>query len=44
MLETAGVELMREPLTCSYKPTAEVLAECRQVGAALAAKAKELAG
>ncbi len=44
MLETAGIELMREPLTCSYKPTAQVLAQCRQAGAALAAKAKELAG
>ena len=43
LLDKAGVELLRDPLTAVYRPSEEVLSECEQVGAALAANARELA-
>jgi len=36
-------EILREPLRARYRPTPEVLAECRQVGQLLADRAKTLA-
>ena len=38
-LEQMDFELLRQPLTCKWRPTAEVLDECRQAGAMLAEKA-----
>ena len=38
-LEQMDFELLRGPLTCKWRPTAEVLDECRQAGAMLAEKA-----
>jgi flavorubredoxin len=40
-LEEMKVEIIREPLTCKWKPTCEVLDECREVGTALADAALE---
>ena len=37
-------ELLREPLECAYRPTPDVLEECRRTGAMLAARAREVAG
>ncbi len=37
-------EIVREPLKAQFRPTAEILAECRQAGRELAHKACELAG
>ena len=36
-------DILREPLTAQYRPTPEVLAECRAAGQMLADKAQELA-
>jgi flavorubredoxin len=42
MLEATKVEMLREPLECQWRPTAEVLEECRRAGAMLADKATQL--
>jgi len=44
LLEKTGVELIREPITCVFRPDEAVLDQCRKAGAALAAKAKAVAG
>lgn len=36
-------EILREPLRAHYRPTPQVLGECRQVGQLLAERAKTLA-
>ncbi len=36
-------DLLREPLECQYRPTPEIVAQCRQAGQMLAEKALELA-
>jgi len=38
-LQSMGVELLREPLTCKWRPSCAVLDECRAVGALLAERA-----
>jgi len=35
-LQEMGVSLLREPLTCKWRPTAEVLDQCREAGVMLA--------
>ena len=42
MLDKASVALIREPLTTVFKPSDAVLDECREAGASLAEKAREL--
>lgn len=42
MLEATKVEILREPLECQWRPTPEVLEECRKAGAMLAEKATQL--
>ena len=36
-------EVLREPIRAQYRPTVEVLGECRAAGSMLAEKAKEMA-
>ncbi|MCD6360388.1 MAG: FprA family A-type flavoprotein [Armatimonadetes bacterium] len=38
-LEEMKFDILREPLTCRWKPTADVLAECREAGVLLADRA-----
>ena len=38
-LEEMAFDVLREPLTCKWRPTDEVLAECREAGAMLADRA-----
>lgn len=42
-LEETKFEILREPLECQYRPTPEVLQECRDAGKMLADKALSLA-
>jgi flavorubredoxin len=42
-LEAIGWEILREPILSKYRPTPEILEECRQAGRMLADKAKNLA-
>jgi flavorubredoxin len=42
MLQATKVEILREPLECQWRPTPEVLEECRKAGAMLAEKAMQL--
>ncbi len=42
-LDDLGWEVLREPLKSNYRPTPEVLDQCRRAGERLAEKAKELA-
>ena len=42
-MKTMKWEILRNPLKAQYRPTAEILDECREVGKLLAVKAKELA-
>ena len=39
-LEEMKFEILREPLACKWRPTDEVLAECREAGALLAERAE----
>jgi len=43
MLERTKVELLREPITCRFRPTEDVIEECRRAGEELAARAGEMA-
>jgi flavorubredoxin len=43
-LEAMKFEILRPTLKCQYRPTPEVLDECREAGKMLAEKAKEMAG
>ena len=43
-LEAMKWEIVRDPLKTQYRPTPEVLDECRETGRSLAEKAKEIAG
>ncbi len=42
-IQALGWEVLREPIKCKYRPTPEVLDECRQAGQLLAGKALEKA-
>lgn len=42
-LEDTKIEVLREPLECPYRPTPEVLAECREAGKLLGERATALA-
>jgi flavorubredoxin len=42
-LESMGWEIVRKPLLTQYRPTPEVLDECRQAGRVLAEKARQMA-
>ncbi|MFZ1932980.1 MAG: FprA family A-type flavoprotein [Thermoguttaceae bacterium] len=42
-LRRLGWEILRDPLRAHYRPTAEILGECRQVGQLLADRARALA-
>jgi|GEM_PF-5305 len=41
-LKETGVDIIREPLICKFKPTPEVLEECRRAGAEIAERALAL--
>lgn len=43
MLDRTKVELLRDPITCAYRPTEDMIEECRRAGESLAAKAREMA-
>jgi flavorubredoxin len=43
-LESMNFEILRPPLKAQFRPTAELLDECREAGRMLAEKAKEMAG
>jgi flavorubredoxin len=43
-LQAIGWEILRAPILSKYRPTPEILDECRQAGRLLAEKAKILAG
>jgi flavorubredoxin len=43
-LQAIGWDILRGPIRSKYRPTPEVLEECRQAGRQLAEKAKRLAG
>lgn len=42
-MKTMKWEILRDPLKAQYRPTAEILDECREAGKLLAAKAKGMA-
>ena len=42
-LQAIGWEIVREPILSKYRPTPEILDECRQAGRLLAEKALALA-
>jgi flavorubredoxin len=42
-LQAIGWEILREPIRSKYRPTPEILEECREAGRMLAEKARMLA-